>query len=118
MLSNEKILLSHKNSPHRPHPFFKHYQGLHRNYLVSRRQVPLGKFLPEKIVGTILSPIVCHILVALRSALCGSQHRRALIILLFRLLAEEDLRPQRLRRAHPAYPGGGCPLHNATIHDQ
>ena len=44
-----------------------------------------GKYLPQKIVGTMLCPIVCHKPVALRPTPCGSQHRRTLKIMPFRL---------------------------------
>src|SRR3990170_8624227 len=53
--------------------------------VTARRQVAPGKFLPQKIVGAMLCPIDYHKLVALRPTLCGSQHRRTLKIMLFRL---------------------------------
>ena len=98
-LSNKKIIMSKSIRPIDRTRIFRFFSyGLQKSApvthpvqgMVSRSSfvidlVAPGKYLPQKIVGTMLCPIVCHKPVALRPTPCGSQHRRTLMIMSFRL---------------------------------
>ena len=65
--------------------FFRNYPPFTWGHACTSNPFAPGKYLPQKIVGTMLCPIGYHKPVALRPTLCGSQHRRTLLIMPFRL---------------------------------